>query len=207
MNIQEPENHFGRQKYFDKYYEEKKKDGCCVKCLKSCTKKICHQILKLVIFFGLLGGLGYGVYWGGKEIHELNDFDEVTDGCTIVSVGEGVACDECHCSYYYNAWKLEREKVCSSCESIKYNYIVTSAKCGEEQLVLDGDYYNDLSCGVPLKNVNQSYTCYLYGNDCRGKYSFDTMYADKNQLTIPLIVMITCCILIIIVLLIRCLCC
>jgi hypothetical protein len=205
-------NEYGKQRYFDKYYDgeaqSNESSNCCIKCLKKCTKKILYQLFKLFIFAAILGGLGYGVYWGASEIIALNDFNQVEDGCKIHSfVGSvnGTACDQCNCEYLYNPWSLSRTKICSDCNDYKYNYLVTADHCGDELLKLDNDYYEDLACGNPVKVINESYNCYLYA-DCRGQYSFDTMYADQNQLILPIIVIVVCSILLILTCLIRCLC-
>lgn len=206
-------NEYGKQRYFDKYYEgdgdKNKSQNCCVKCIKKCTKKITKQLLKLILFTAILGGLVYGVYWGSTEIIALNDFKQVSDGCTIDSfVGSvnGTECTHCNCEYLYNPWSLSRLKVCDDCDSVKYNYLVTTEHCGVELLSLDDDYYDDLACGDPKKLVGEKYNCYLYA-DCRGQYSFDTMYADQNQLILPIIVIVVSSILLILTCLIRYLCC
>jgi len=204
-------NEYGKQKYFDKYYDVDSiiLDNCCVKCLKKCTKHIIKQIFKLFIFFTILTGLLYGIYWGSSELIALNNFNQVEGGCTIVSfVGpvNGTQCNECNCEFLYNPFSLSRQKICDSCDGIKYDYVVTSDKCGEKLLYLDNDYYDDLSCGNTVKIINNSYDCYLYG-DCRNQYSFDTMYADKNEFTLPIITVISCSILFITVLILKCLCC
>ena len=214
MNSEIEINEYGRQRFFDKYYDgngaSNKKQNCCVKFLKKCTKKITSQLFKLFLFFSILGGLGFGVYWGTNEIVLLNNFNQVQDGCTIDSfVGSvnGTDCSQCDCEYLYNPWSLSRSKVCTPCSGgLKYNYLVTATQCGTELLFLDDDYYDDLACGNPVKVVGQKYNCYLYG-DCRGQYSFDTMYADQNQLMLPIMSIVICSILFILVLLLKCLCC
>ena len=205
-------NEYGKQRYFDKYYEGDSSghdQNCCLKCMKKCTKKVCKQVFKLFIFALILGGLVYGIYWGTSEILSLNDFKQVEDGCTIDSfVGSvnGTECTECNCEYLYDPWSLSRSKHCTPCDSVKYDYLVTAAEhCGDDLLSIDNDYYEDLSCGNTVKVVGQSYNCYLY-EDCRGQYSFDTMYADQNQLILPIISIIVCSILLILTCLIRCLC-
>jgi hypothetical protein len=215
MSSQVEMNEYGKQKYFDKYYDgdgnQNRSENCCLKCLKKCTKKIFHQLLKIFIFLAILSGLGYGVYWGTNEIIALNNFNQVQDGCTIDSfVGSvnGTECSQCECEYLYNPWSLSRSKICTPCDGVKYNYLVTANKqCGEELLLsLDDDYYDDLACGNTKKIVNDTYDCYLYA-DCRGQYSFDTMYADQNQLMLPIMMIVICSILFILVLLLKCLCC
>ena len=214
MSSQVEMNEYGKQRYFDKYYDgdgdRNRSENCCIKCLKKCTKKIAKQLFKLFIFFSILGGLAGGIYWGTSEIIALNNFNQVPSGCRIVSfVGSvnGTDCSQCDCEYLYNPWSLSRSKVCTPCSGLKYNYLVTAEACGTELLSLDNDYYDDLACGNAKKIVGDRYDCYLYGDDCRGQYSFDTMYADQNQLMLPIMIIVICSILFILVLLLKCLCC
>ena len=192
--------------------EEKDSSSCCG-CLTNCCKKICKhvskQIWKLFVFIGIYALCGIGVYWGINEIVSLNNFSQVPDGCTIVSVDTdlaGEACNECNCDYYYNVFKFDKQRVCTDCSSVKYKYTVTASHCGTQNLTVDNDYWYDKACGVPLKVVGQKYDCYLY-EDCRGQYSFDTMYADQDELVYPIVVIVICVALMLITCLLKCICC
>lgn len=206
------------QKYFDKYDDNFSNESstsccgyCCEKLFDCCgciVKHISKQILKFVIFFLLIGLCVFGIYWGSNEITSLNNFSEIPDGCTIVSIdtiAEGESCNECSCNYYYNPFEFDKKRVCDTCDSIKFKYSVTTEHCGDQLLTMDDDYWFDKACGVEVKEVGQKYNCYLY-KDCRGQYSFDTMYADQSELVMPIVVISLCSVLIILIFLIKCLC-
>ena len=205
------------QKYFDKYDDNFNQESsccgslckCCTNCCESIIKHITKQVFKLFIIFSLIGLCIGGIYWGATELKSLNDFSEVSDGCTILSIsnnGTGESCRECNCDYYYNPFEFEKKRVCDSCDSVKYSYTVSAEHCGSQVLSMDDDYWNDKACGVEKKQVGQKYSCYLY-TDCRGQYSFDTMYADQDELVYPTVVIVICSVLIVLILLIRCFCC
>lgn len=204
------------QKYFDKYDEnfDDESSSCCTslcKCITNCCGSICEhitkQVWKLLVFVILIGLCVGGIYWGATELKSLNDFSEVQDGCTIVSVDNAnVTCTECNCNYYYNAIEFDRKRVCERCDSVKFSYTVTADHCGTQLLKMDDDYWNDKSCGVEEKQVGQKYNCYLY-KDCRGQYSFDTMYADQDELIYPIVIISICSVLIVLICLLKCLCC
>lgn len=203
----------GEQRYYDKYDNDNYKNQSCRPCRKCCkklTKKIIIQIWKLIIFLIIFSLCGFGIYWGSNEIISLNNFKQIKDGCEIISIEtpiNGTSCNECNCNYYYNALKFERKRICESCSSVKYSYLVKSDKCGNKLLSIDDDYFDDLACGKEIKNIGQKYTCYLYEDCNKSQYSFDTMYADQKELVFPIIVIVVCCILIIFSFLVKCLCC
>ena len=196
--------------YEGHHHKEEEKCSCCG-CLTDCGKKICKhmtkQIWKLFIFVGIYALCVAGIYWGATEVKSLNNFSEVPAGCTIVSVDmANVSCNECDCDYYYNPIKFDKQRVCSSCNSVKHKYIVTADHCGTQNLTMDDDYWYDKACGVPLKKIGKKYNCYLY-KDCRGQYSFDTMYADQDELVYPIVIIVVCVAVMIITCLLKCICC
>lgn len=198
---------------YEGHYHYREDDKCCDNCCTSCIKNVCKnltkQLWKLLIFIIIYAICGFGIYWGINEVISLNNFSEVSNGCTIISINSpltGEDCNECNCNYYYNPFEFDKKRVCNSCDSVKYNYTVISDHCGSQLLTLDDDYWNDKACGIPLKNIGEKYTCYLYA-DCRGKYSFDTMYADQEELVYPIIIISISAVLMILTCLIRCICC
>lgn len=205
------------QKYFDKYDDNfnDESSSCCLRLCNCCTgcvggilKHMTKQFWKLVVFLVLLGVCVAGIYWGATELKSLNSFREVSNGCMIVSLDTdltGESCNECNCNYYYNVVEFKKRRVCDSCTSVKYRYTVKTEHCGDKLLTLDNDYWEDKACGVSLKNVGSNHTCYLY-DDCRGQYSFDTMYADQDELVYPIIVICVCSVLIVVIFLVRCIC-
>lgn len=203
------------QKYFDRYDENFNDEAsccgqlcnCCTNCCGKILKHITKQVWKLFVFVVLIGLCVAGIYWGATEIKSLNNFSEVSDGCTIVGVDQAnVSCTECNCNYYYNPFEFDKLRVCDKCESVKYSYLVTAEHCPGQNLTVDNDYWNDKACGVDQKVIGQKYSCYLY-QDCRGQYSFDTMYADQDELVYPIVIISVCSVLIILICLLRCLCC
>lgn len=204
------------QKYFDKYEENFNEEAsccgklcnCCTDCCGKILKHVTKQVWKLAVFLTIIGLCVAGIYWGATEIKSLNDFSEISGGCTVVGVDQAnVTCHECNCNYYYNPFEFDKKRVCDSCpNSVKTSYLVTAEHCGTQVLRVDNDYWNDKACGVSEKVVNQSYNCFLY-KDCRGQYSFDTMYADQSELVYPIIIICVCSALIILTCVLRCLCC
>jgi len=183
--------------------------NCCCGCLKKILKHTTKQLWKLFLFVGIYALCIWGIVWGVNEIVSLNNFSEVSNGCKIVSIDtdlSGEVCNECDCEYYYNPFEFDKKRICDECDSVKYTYTVTAEHCGDELLKMEEDYWNDKACGEPLKEVNKTYTCYLY-EDCRGKYSFDTMYANQDELIYPIIVIVLGGVVMIITFLLKCLCC
>lgn len=194
---------------YEGHYKQEEDKSCICGCCKKFCRHLTKQLWKLFVFIGIYVLCGLGVYWGVNEIISLNNFTEIPDGCTIQSIDtqvSGVPCTECDCNYYYNPFVFDKKRVCTNCDSVKYRYTVTAEHCGTQLLTLDDDYWYDKACGVPLKQVGEKHSCFLY-KDCRGQYSFDTMYADQNEIIYPVVIIVISVVLMLLTCLIKCICC